>query len=438
MEISIKERDVLLKSLRMGMAPKIGLQHIQVDRADEIKAMIDDLELIANGSAVVRFIIGPYGSGKTFFLHLTKLVSIAKGFITTYADITLERRFARAGGSHQATALYSEFMNNLAYDKFPDGGGLEDLLQNWLRSVERQTEEEGGDSETVALQLKQLLEPLNKIAKGHEFVRILGKYFEGIQNEDHTLKEAALRWLKAEYETKSSARDDLGIKCGIIEDSNILEYIKLFATFVVIAGYSGLIVSIDEVSVIPHHLMQPVTRNNNYAWIRNLMNDCITGQASQVGFILAGADELFDDQRRGFFSYRPLRDILKDDLLALSEDQDFTGPVIRLGNLGPEDLYLLLEKIRHVHALGDEQKYVVPDEAIVAFMAQCRKILGAESFLTPREVVKSYIRFLKVLENNHEKNWQELLDIDVLAQLIVCDGDIVERNTDDELCDREI
>ena len=63
-----RERDAILQSLRAGVVPRIGQQHIQVGRIHELNAMVADVARIADGGSTIRFVIGEYGSGKTFFL----------------------------------------------------------------------------------------------------------------------------------------------------------------------------------------------------------------------------------------------------------------------------------------------------------------------------------------------------------------------------------
>ena len=76
-KIKRRERDTIIQALRAGVVPRLGLQHIQVGRAREIAEMVRDVERIVEGGAAIRFVIGEYGSGKTFFLNLVRLVALA-------------------------------------------------------------------------------------------------------------------------------------------------------------------------------------------------------------------------------------------------------------------------------------------------------------------------------------------------------------------------
>ena len=101
-----RERDAIMQALRAGVVPKLGLRHIQVGRAREIEEMIRDMNRIADRGSAIRFIIGEYGSGKTFFMNLVRLIALEKGLVVMFADLAPDRRLHATGG--QARGLYAE------------------------------------------------------------------------------------------------------------------------------------------------------------------------------------------------------------------------------------------------------------------------------------------------------------------------------------------
>src|SRR5262249_24272352 len=131
--------------------------------------------------------------------------------------------------------------------------------------------------------------------------------------------------------------------------------------------------------------------------------------ASGIGFLFGGTDSFLEDRRRGMASYEALGTRLAENTLARSGLKDFSGPVIRLANLSPEDLFVLLHNIRHVFALGDPAKYLMDDQGLEAFMAHCSEVLGANFFLTPREACMAFVGLLSVIEQNPGVDWRTLL-----------------------------
>ena len=405
MAITIKprERDAILQSLRAGVVPRIGLQHIQVGRKDEVAAILSDLDRIAQDGATVRFVIGRYGSGKSFFLNLARMVALEKKFVVVQADISPDRRLHASGG--QARSLYSELMHNMSAGAKRDGGALPGLVERWVSDVEFEVKETGGDPQK---EIYRRLKPLLENVSGYDFATVINKYVEGSQQGNDVLMDASLRWLRAEYATKTEARQDLGVR-SIIGDQDVYDYLKLMASFVRLAGYTGLLVNLDEMGVLAQRLNSKSARDANYEMILRIFNDCLQGSVKGLGVVFAGTDKFMDDRRRGLASYEALATRLANNSFAVDGLRDYSGPVIRLQNLTVEDLYVLLHNIRQVYAAGDVSRYLVPDEALKAFIQHCAQTLGTEFYQTPRDAVKGFVGFLSVLEQNPGTEWRKLL-----------------------------
>ncbi|OPZ86983.1 MAG: hypothetical protein BWY76_00694 [bacterium ADurb.Bin429] len=399
-----RERDAILQSLRAGVVPRIGLQHIQVGRKEEVAAILRDLDRVAAGGATIRFIIGRFGAGKSFFLNLARMVALEKKFVVVQADITPDRRLHASGG--QARSLYTELMHNMSAGAKRDGGALPGLVERWVSDVEFSIRQTDGDLQHA---IYERLKPLQDLVSGYDFATVICKYVEGFQQGNDALMQAALRWLRAEYTTKTEARQDLGVR-SIIDDQDIYDYLKLMAAFTQLAGYAGLLVNLDEMGVLSHRLNNTPARNANYEMILRIVNDCLQGSVAGLGVVFAGTDAFLDDRRRGLASYEALATRLADNTFAVGGLRDYSGPVIRLQNLMVEDLYVLLHNIRHVFASGDKSRYLVPDAALKGFIQHCACTLGAEFYQTPRDAVKGFVGLLSVLEQNPGTDWQLLLN----------------------------
>ncbi len=409
-EIKPRERTAIIQSLKAGVVPKIGLHHIQVGRKKEIEAILQDLKNIEDGSAAVRFIIGRFGSGKTFFLNLSRAMSLEQKFVVVQADITTERRLHASGG--QARALYSELIRNMATKTKPEGGALQAIIEKWISGIEYDVKEmRGGSDDDVEKHIFKQLEKLQDLVNGYDFAMVINQYYRAHKTHNEQLQQFAIRWLRAEYSTKTEARQDLNVR-NIIDDAQVYDYLKLMAHFVKIAGYKGLIVNIDEMVVLSHRLANTQARNSNYEAILRIVNDSLQGNSSYIGFLFGGTDEFLEDKRRGLYSYEALATRLAQNTFATNTNmQDFSSPVIKLQNLSQEDLFVLLHNIRNVFACGDSTKHLVPEEGLTAFMSYCYQTLGAAYFATPRDVIKKFVDFLGIIEQNPSCIWSELLNI---------------------------
>jgi hypothetical protein len=400
--IKAKERDTVLQALRSGVVPRTGLHLIQVGRVRELEAMLQDVKRISEGGSAIRFIIGEYGSGKTFFLTLVRSIGLQQKLVTTQADLTPDRRLQATGG--QARALYTELMRNLSTRAKPDGGALPSIVERFVTTAMTEARDRSVNPEEV---IRERLTYLNEWVGGYDFAEVIAAYWRGHDAGDETLKKNAVRWLRGEFSTKTEARQALGVRT-IVDDTNVYDQLKLFAQLVRQAGYSGFLVCLDEL-VNLYKLANTQARSSNYEQILRILNDVLQGSAMGLGFLLGGTPEFLTDTRRGLYSYQALQSRLAQNTFANKGLVDFSGPVLKLTNLSPEDLFVLLGKIRYLHALGDEQRYLIQDDGIQSFMAHCSKRIGEAYFRTPRNTITAFINLLAVLEQNPEVQLVDLL-----------------------------
>jgi len=401
-----KERAAILSSLGAGVVPSIGLPHIQVGRKAEVNAMLCDLQRVEDGGASVRFIVGRFGAGKSFFLNLVQTVALERRFVVARADITTDRRLNGSGGV--ARALYSELTKNLATRSKPEGGALGGIVERWVSDVAHEVISSGGSTADVQKRIVEKLVPLQDLVSGYDFSAVVNAFYRGFAEHKPELQTAATRWLRGEYTTKTEARQDLGVR-SIIDDDSFYDYLKLTAAFVRIAGYKGLLVCLDELVVLSHRLNNRSARDRNYEAILRIVNDCLQGSVAGLAVIFAATDDCMTDKRRGLFSYEALATRLASNRFASSEFIDLSGPVVKLANLTPEDCYVLLLNIRRVFCRGAGEESRIPEAGIVAYLASCQKRMGAAYFQTPRETIKDFIGLLNVLEQNPTAEWQKMV-----------------------------
>jgi hypothetical protein len=400
--VSPRDRDAIMQALAAGVVPRSGLRHIQVGRSSEVAALLADIERIVNDGAAVRFVIGEYGAGKTFFLNLIRLIALEKKLVTIHADLAPDRRLLGRDG--QARGLYAEAVRNMATRNKPDGGALASIMERFLTDAVREAETAGTSVDKV---IDAKLAPLQDEVGGYDYTVVLKAYLRGSERSDDDLKTGALRWIRGEFTTKTEARSIVPVR-NIIDDANVYDSLKLLGSFVKIAGYGGLLVVFDEM-VNLYKLQHPQTRNANYEQILRIINDTLQGNVRSVGFLFGGTPEFLLDTRRGLYSYPALESRLAENTFAKGGLVDMSGPVIRLQSLSPEDLLILVSNIRHVMAGGDASKYLVPDEALQAFMAHCSQRIGEAYFRTPRNTIKSFVHLLSILDQNPGTDWRELL-----------------------------
>lgn len=397
-----REREAILQSLRAGVVPRIGQRHIQVGRAAEVRALIGDISRIADGGSGCRFVIGSYGSGKTFFLYLVRSIALEKRLVTIHADLSPDRRLHATGG--QARSLYAELMRNIATRAKPDGGAMASIVERFVSQALSEARQTGQDPQVV---VRARLQQLTELTGGYDFAEVIARYWHGHDTGNEQLKSDAVRWLRGEFATRTDARGALGVRT-IVDDGSFYDHLKLMSRFVCLAGYDGLLVCLDEM-VNLYKLASSQARSANYEQILRIVNDSLQGSAAHLGFLFGGTPDFLLDTRRGLYSYAALQGRLAENTYTTGGLVDHSGPVLRLANLTPEDFYVLLGNLRHVHASGDPAAYLLPDEALQQYMSHCAARIGEAYFRTPRNTIKGFLDLLAVLEHNPGQDWHTLI-----------------------------
>lgn len=386
---------VILNSLKGGVVPRIGLPYITVGREVEIRALLTDLSLIADGGASFRFLVGRYGAGKSFLLQTIRTHAMGEGFVVADADLSPERRLQ--GGQGQGLATYRELIRNISTKTRPEGGALNLILDRWVASC--------ADADEPAVNAQ--LAPLEEMVHGFDFTRMLRRYRAAVSKGDEEAMSRVTKWIRGEYRTKSEARAELG-SSTIISDDDWYDYVKLIARFLVCSGYKGMLVLIDEL-VNLYKIPNAITRQYNYEKILTMYNDTLQGKAQYLGMIMGGTPTSIEDRRRGVFSYEALRSRLAQGRFAREDLKDMLAPIIRLQPLTYEELLVLIEKLMQIHAGYFGWTPTLTENDLVDFLKIEFGRVGADTHLTPREVIRDFIELLDILCQNPDANVAELL-----------------------------
>lgn len=386
---------VILNSLKGGVVPRIGLPYITVGREVEIRALLTDLSLIADGGASFRFLVGRYGAGKSFLLQTIRTHAMGEGFVVADADLSPERRLQ--GGQGQGLATYRELIRNISTRTRPEGGALNLILDRWVASCA------DVDESVVNAQLA----PLEEMVHGFDFTRMLRRYRAAVSEGDEEATSRVTKWIRGEYRTKSEARAELG-SSTIVSDDDWYDYVKLIARFLVCGGYKGMLVLIDEL-VNLYKIPNAITRQYNYEKILTMYNDTLQGKAQYLGMIMGGTPTSIEDRRRGVFSYEALRSRLAQGRFAREDLKDMLAPIIRLQPLTYEELLVLIEKLMQIHAGYFGWTPTLTENDLVDFLKIEFGRVGADTHLTPREVIRDFIELLDILCQNPDASVAELL-----------------------------
>ncbi len=429
----------IINALKGGVVPRVGLGYIAVGRNNEINALLHDVSIAEEGGSFFRFIMGRYGSGKSFLLQTMRQHVMDKGFAACDADLSPERRLMGTNG--QGLATYRELMRSLSVKAKPDGGALSLILEKWIDGIRGEVIASGMQRDNsffdveVEKRIFAKINSLQDMVHGFDFAAVIAAYYHGFRDGDEVRQTNAVRWLRGEYSTKTQARQDLGVSV-IISDDNWYDYIKLITAFLVSAGYKGLVVMIDELVNIMK-ISNSVTRRNNYEKMLMMYNDVMQGKATHIGIIMGGTPQCIEDPRRGVFSYEALRSRLERGRFATDDTHDMLAPIIRLEPLTYEELTVLTEKLSDIHAqLYDYESKVTLEDRIFFVKTEFERV-GAETNITPREMIRDYIELLNIMYQNPDKTLPQLMGSDEFS-FSQSDGDGGESGDADGFADFEL
>ncbi|MBH8551568.1 ATP-binding protein [Nostocaceae cyanobacterium CENA357] len=413
LKISKKISTALINSLGAGVVPRMGVEHIAVGREKELKSLSQNLDDIAEGVAAFRFIIGNYGSGKSFILQLIRNRAMEQGFVVADADLSSERRLA--GSNNEGLATYRELMSHLATKTRPDGGALVSILEGWINKIQQTVVQEtslrpndDGFDDQVEAKIREVVQYIEDLVHGFDFGNVIIAYWRGYRLDDDELKNASMRWLRGEFNTKTEAKAALGVRV-IIDDNSWYDYIKLFAKFVAEIGYKGLLVLVDE-AVNLYQIPTTVTREKNYNRLLAMFNDTMQCKAENLGIFIGGTTKFLEDPNRGLFADQAWRRRTKESRFATQADvQEYLGPVIRLNPLSEGEILTLLQRISEIHTLNFGYEKALTNRELQAFVQEIVSRLGAEALLTPGEIVRDFISVLNILHQNPGMSFNELI-----------------------------
>lgn len=415
-KLSKKVSTALINSLGAGVVPREGVEYIAVGREKELQSIIQNLTDIAEGVAAFRFVIGNYGSGKSFMLQLVRNHAMEQGFVVADADLSTERRLA--GSNNEGLATYRELMSHLATKTRPDGGALVSILEGWINKIQQEVAKDSGMrpndegfDDKVEEKIREVIHYIEDLVHGFDFGNVISAYWRGYRQDDDNLKNSALRWLRGEFSTKIEAKQALGVRV-IIDDESWYDYIKLLAKFVAEIGYKGLIIMLDE-AVHLYQIPTTVTRDKNYNRLLGIFNDTMQCKAEHLGVLIGGTTKFLEDQNRGLFSDQAWRRRTQESrFVGQAGVQEFLGPVIRLNPLSEDEILTLLQKLAEIHASNYGASKPLSTRECKEFVQEIVNRLGADTLLTPGEIVRDFITILNIIQQNSEIKFSDIIHSD--------------------------
>lgn len=320
-----------LKSLRLGTGYVGAAAELLVGRDQETRVLASDLDLVADGDSAFRFIVGTFGAGKSLLLRWLEQEAHQRGMVVMRADLSPNARLSSTAGDTRR--LLHQLTQNTSTRTRPRGNAFEAVLDRFLQQLLAEA-----DGRNVHAVVHERLADLVGFAGGPDMVHVIARYVEAQRVGDEELRRRALTWLRGEYAVRAFARAELGVQT-VIDDGDVFSYLRAFESFVTSAGYSGLVLVLDELTNLMRALVNPIARQKNLEQLLQLYNDAASGRLGSTMVVVGTTPETLDDERRGLASYGAIR----RRLLEVAESAD--APVLRLTPLNPSEVEQLAGRI---------------------------------------------------------------------------------------------
>ncbi len=401
----------IVTALNSGLVPRSGIENIMVGREDIIEQIDKDLENVKNGLSMTKFIIGKYGTGKSFMQALITQKGYDKNFVVSKVDFSPYRRLYNNDGMGRAT--YVEIIKNMT-SRTSNTNTIESIIEMWIgNQISLFSSEPDFDLTNeeyinkIVLNIRKEIKDMDTCFGGTDFSDVLTIYLKAYIDGNVERQRDCIKWISGEYPNVTLAKRDLGVSV-IINDQNYYEFLKVICRFVVLAGYSGFIINFDEV-VNLYKISIKTIRDKNYEMILRIFNDTIQGDIHNLFITFSGTPQFLEDEFKGLFSYGALKRRLSSNKYEDNELYDYSQPVLKLRNLTNEEIFILLKKLVNIHELYYKYESNITNEEIVDYIKIQFNNLENNK-ITVGEIVRDFFGLLNVLQKNPQLNMAQLIN----------------------------
>ena len=404
------ELNDIVTALNSGLVPRSGIENIMVGREDVLIQIEIDLDNVSTGLSLTKFIIGKYGTGKSFMQAAITQKGYAKNFVVSKVDFSPYRRLYNNDGMGRAT--YVEIIKNMT-TKTSSSNTIESIIEMWIgNQISLFSSEPDFDLTNenyinkIILNIKKEIKDMDTCFGGTDFSDVLTLYLKAYIEGNTEKQRECIKWISGEYPNVSLAKHDLGVSV-IINDQNYYEFLKVICRFVVLAGYSGLIINFDEV-VNLYKISIKTIRDKNYEMILRIFNDTIQGDVHNLFITFSGTPQFLEDEFKGLFSYGALKRRLSSNKYEDNDIYDYSQPVIKLRSLTNEEIFKLLKKLINIHELYYKYESNISNEDIIEYIRVQFNNLENNK-ITVGEIVRDFFGLLNVLQKNQQLNIRQLI-----------------------------
>jgi hypothetical protein len=393
---TLTQKDVehVFESLRKGLVPGRGIDAFAVGIEKQRGELHRQLDLAGSGEGTVKFLRGGYGCGKTFMARLALLDAQARGFATSFVVVSdNDLKF------HRFDDVYRKVLTELGTASC-SRGALGDILDRWIGRVEDSLVAIGDNDSDPAFDAKvqmRLDEDLAAMTGGHapqDFVRVIQTIFELKQMGEVAEAGALISWLCGSGNVAASAKKAAGIK-GDIGSRDALDYLRGVLEIVKAAGYTGLVIVIDEAETILR--MRSDSRHKSLNGIRQIA-DAASSYPGML-WVFTGTPEFFDT-RHGVAGLAPLHDRIR--FLKQGRFASLRQPQLELAPFDANRLQSVALRLRELFPTSDRGRLdqTISTAFVERLVAEVTAGFKGDVGIVPRQFLREFVHQLDLVEEH--------------------------------------
>lgn len=383
----------IIDSLRNGTVPAEGTENIAVGIDEELTEIQDQIERTREDKSAFKFIIGDYGSGKTFFSTSVREMAYDKKFVVSSVVISQETPL------HKFEELYRKIMEGMRTSENKKIPAFNFILEEWLLNIEDKVIEIEGldpyeDSKKFQIEMnKRINEELMIVGSiAASFANAIRAFYKAKYEGDTVLAQGAVAWLKGDN-VRAELKSKLGV-IGTITRENSFEFFRALLQMIKTAGYEGLMIILDEVETV-QKLVRKDMRSAAYENLRFFIDESDRNSFPSCFFLYTGTTDLMESEK-GFKSLEPLYQRIKVEREKGDKFKNLRQPVMFLDGLNRDRLYEVACRVRNIH--GQVYSWMPNDKLTDDFIKRLINDMtlgfGGEINIGPRGFLRTLIDIL--------------------------------------------
>lgn len=400
--ISPQSAREIIAALRRGTVPHSRLDAFCVG-LERFQSTLDaELDVTASGGHAFKAVRGEYGCGKTFFTRWLLDRARKRGFVTSEVQISESET-----PLHKLEVVYRQLIEQLATTD-TQHGALQAIVDSWLHVIDQDAINEGvppEDTKRFITRTDALLE--GKLARVRQYSPLFAGAIRGYRSamvaNDRATADGLLAWASGQPNVAAAIKKTAGLK-GEIDQLGALGFMRGVLSLVRDAGYSGMVVVLDEVETIQR--VQSNYRNRGLQVLRELIDDLDAGKFAGLMLLITGTSALYDGPR-GIQQLTPLAQRLHVDFPTDPRFENPRLPQLRLPAFDLARLALVGCKVRDIFlAIASQPERVrqkCDDEYVSQLGAAVAGHLGGQVGVAPRIFLKKLVGGVLDVVDQHEE-----------------------------------